>query len=81
MWLAKFYIERQRYREAESLFQKVLEIHEDDRSPNSYLPHHLQEFAKFYELQGKPMHSDQVLIQLEPSFVDFARRGQILRRH
>ncbi len=53
MWLARFYIERQRYSEAEPLFQRALEIHEEDRSPSSYLPHHLQEFAKFYELRGQ----------------------------
>lgn len=28
-------------------------ILEKDRRPNSYLPHHLQEFAKFYEAHGK----------------------------
>jgi tetratricopeptide (TPR) repeat protein len=53
MWLARFYVARQRYSEAEPLFQKALEIHEEDRGPTSYLPHHLQEFAKLYELQGK----------------------------
>jgi tetratricopeptide (TPR) repeat protein len=53
MWLAKFYVKQQRYGEAEPLFQRALEIHEADQGPNSYLPHHLQEFAKFYELQGK----------------------------
>ena len=53
MWLARFYVARQRYSEAEPLFQKPLEIHEEDRGPTSYLPHHLQEFAKLYEAQGK----------------------------
>ena len=53
MSLARFYIERQRYSEAGPLFQRALEIYEEDRRPNSYLPHHLQEFAKFYELQGQ----------------------------
>jgi len=53
MWLAKFYVARQRYGEAEQLFQRALEIHEEDRGPNSYLPHHLQEFAKLYDVQGK----------------------------
>jgi tetratricopeptide (TPR) repeat protein len=53
MWLARFYIARQRYSEAEPLFQKALEIHEEDRGPTSYLPHHLQEFAKLYEVHGK----------------------------
>jgi tetratricopeptide (TPR) repeat protein len=53
MWLARFYVARQRYAEAEPLFQRALEIHEEDRGPTSYLPHHLQEFAKLYELQGK----------------------------
>lgn len=53
MWLAKFYIARQRYIEAEPLFQGASEILEKDRRPNSYLPHHLQEFAKLYEAQGK----------------------------
>src|SRR5207245_2857396 len=42
----------QRYSEAEPLFKRALEIHEEDRSPTSYLPHHLQEFAKLYEAQG-----------------------------
>jgi len=37
---------------------------------------------RFPSLKGfQPMHCDQVLIQLEPLFVDFARRGQFLRRH
>jgi len=53
MWLAKFYVARKRYGEAEPLFQRALEIHEEDRGPTSYLPHHLQEFAKFYNVQGK----------------------------
>jgi len=51
--LARFYVSRQRYSEAEPLFQRTLEIHEGDRGPTSYLPHHLQEFAKLYEAQGK----------------------------
>src|SRR5882724_1186796 len=53
MWLARFYVARQRYSEAEPLFQRALEVHEEDRGPASYLPHHLQEFAKLYEVQGK----------------------------
>jgi tetratricopeptide (TPR) repeat protein len=53
MWLARFYVARQRYSDAELLFQRALEIHEEDRGPNSYLPHHLQEFAKLYETQEK----------------------------
>ena len=52
MWLARFFA-RQRYSEAETLFQRALEIHEEDRGPTSYLPHHLQEFAKLHEAQGK----------------------------
>lgn len=53
MWLARFYVARQRYSEAEPLFQRALEIHEEDRRPTSYLPHHLQEFAKLYDAWGK----------------------------
>jgi tetratricopeptide (TPR) repeat protein len=53
MWLAKFYVAQQRYSEAEPLFQRALEIHEEDRGPTSYLPHHLQEFARLHEAQGK----------------------------
>jgi tetratricopeptide (TPR) repeat protein len=53
MWLARFYVARKRYSDAEPLFQKALEIHEEDRSPNSYLPHHLKEFAKVYEAERK----------------------------
>jgi tetratricopeptide (TPR) repeat protein len=53
MWLAKFYVEQHRYSEAEPLFQRALEIYEEDRRPNSYLPHHLEEFAKLYEAQEK----------------------------
>ena len=53
MWLARFYVARQRYSDAEPLFQRALEFHEEDRGPTSYLPHHLQEFAKLYEAQGK----------------------------
>ncbi len=52
MWLAKFYIARQRYGEAEPLFQMALEIHEEDRGSTFYLPHHIQEFAKLYEAWG-----------------------------
>ncbi|HJP93660.1 MAG TPA: tetratricopeptide repeat protein [Pyrinomonadaceae bacterium] len=51
--LAEFYIEQHRYSEAEPLFQRALEFFEKDRSPNSYLPHHLGEFAKLYEAQEK----------------------------
>lgn len=53
MWLARFYVGRQRYAETEPLFQRALEIHEQHRRPTSYLPHHLQEFAKLHEAQGK----------------------------
>ena len=53
MWLARFYVARQRYSEAAPLFQKALEIPEEDRGPTSYLPHHIQEFAKLYEAWGK----------------------------
>jgi len=53
MWLANFYVAQHRYSEAEPLFQRALEIYEEDRGPNSYLPHHLQEFAKLHEAQGK----------------------------
>ncbi len=52
-WLARFYIARQRYSEAELLFQRASEIFEEDQPSNSYLPQHLQEFAKLYEAQGK----------------------------
>ena len=53
MRLARFHVARQRYSDAEPLFQRALEIHEEDRGPTSYLPHHLQEFARLYEAQGK----------------------------
>jgi tetratricopeptide (TPR) repeat protein len=53
MWLARFYVARQRYNEAEPLFQRVSEILEEDQHSNPYLPHHLQEFAKLHEAQGK----------------------------
>jgi tetratricopeptide (TPR) repeat protein len=53
MWLARFYVAGQRYSEAEPLFQRALEIHQEDRGPTSYLPHHLQEFAKLYDAWGK----------------------------
>jgi len=53
MWLAKFCIARQRYNEAEPFFQRASEILEEDQRSNPYLPHHLQEFAKLYETQGK----------------------------
>lgn len=53
IWLAKFYIARQRYSEAEPLFQRASEIFEEGQPSNSYLSHHLQEFAKLYEAQGK----------------------------
>jgi tetratricopeptide (TPR) repeat protein len=53
IWLAKFYIARQRYDEAEPLFRRAAEILEEDQRSNSYLPHHLQEFAKLCEVQAK----------------------------
>ncbi len=53
MWLARFYVAQHRYDEAEPLFQRALEIHEADTSPNSYLRGHLRDFAKFYEEQRK----------------------------
>ncbi len=53
MWLARFYVAQHRYDEAEPLFQRALEIHEGDTSPNSYLPRHLKDFAEFCEKQGK----------------------------
>ena len=53
IWLARFYIARQRYSEAEPLFQRASEILEEDERSNSYLPHHLQEFAKLCEARGK----------------------------
>ena len=53
VWLARFYVARQRYSEAEQLFQRALEIHEEDRGPASSLPRHLQEFAQLYEAEGK----------------------------
>jgi tetratricopeptide (TPR) repeat protein len=53
MLLARFYVARQRYSEAEPLFQKALEMHEKDQGAISYLPHHIQEFTKLYEAWGK----------------------------
>ena len=53
MWLARFYVEQHRYSDAKPLFQRVLEIREADHTPNSSLPHHLEEFAKVYEAQEK----------------------------
>ena len=53
MWLARFYVEQHRYSEAEPLFKRALEIREADRTPNSSLPHYLQEFAKVYEAQER----------------------------
>ncbi len=60
MWLAKFYVAQHRYSEAEPLFQRALEIYEEDRGPNSYLPHHLQEFAKLYEAREKYASAEQL---------------------
>jgi tetratricopeptide (TPR) repeat protein len=53
IWLARFYVEQHRYSEAEPLFQRVLDIREADRTSNSSLPHHLDEFAKVYEAQKR----------------------------
>lgn len=50
LWLARFYVEHQRYADAEPLFVRVVEIREADR-PSA--PHYLQELAKVYEAQGK----------------------------
>jgi len=53
LWLARFYVERQRYRKAEPLFQRVLEIREADRPSDPSLTHYFQELAKVYEAQEK----------------------------
>jgi|SRR5215217_4472457 len=53
LWLARFYLEQHRYRDAEPLFQQVVEIRAADRRTNSSLPHHLQELANVYEAQEK----------------------------
>jgi len=59
-WLARFYIARQRYSEAEPLFQRASEIVEEDQPSNSYLPQHLQEFAKLYEAREKYASAEQL---------------------
>jgi tetratricopeptide (TPR) repeat protein len=59
-WLAKFYIEHHRYSEAESLYQRVLEIYESDPRHSSSLPHHLDEFAKLYEAQEKHAAAEEL---------------------
>ena len=53
LWLARFYLEQHRYRDAEPLFQRVVEIREADRRSDSSLPHYLQELANVYEAQEK----------------------------
>ncbi|HET6893119.1 MAG TPA: tetratricopeptide repeat protein, partial [Pyrinomonadaceae bacterium] len=63
MWLARFYIAQHRYSEAEPLFHRALEIYEADRSPNSYLPHHLEEFAKLYEAQEKYIAAEELYLR------------------
>lgn len=53
LWLARFYVEQHRYRDAEPLFERVLEMREADRPSDPSLAHHFQELAKVYEAQEK----------------------------
>jgi tetratricopeptide (TPR) repeat protein len=53
LWLARFYVEQQRYSDAEPLFQRVVEIREAERPSDASLLHYLQELAKIYEAQEK----------------------------
>lgn len=51
--LARFYVEQHRYRDAEPLFQQVLEILEANRPSDPSLAYYFQELAKVYEAQEK----------------------------
>jgi tetratricopeptide (TPR) repeat protein len=53
LWLAKFYVEQQRYSDAEPLFESVVEICAADGASKSSFPYHLHELAKVYEAQEK----------------------------
>ena len=53
LWLARFYVEQQRYADAEPIFKQALEIREANRPLDSSLPHYLHEFAKVFEAQEK----------------------------
>jgi len=49
LWLGRFYVERQRYRDAEPLFRRFVETREASRPSDPSLPHYLPELAKIYE--------------------------------
>ena len=51
--LAKFYVEQQRYSDAEPLFERVVEICAAERASKSSFPYYLHELAKVYEGQEK----------------------------
>ncbi len=53
LWLARFYVEQHRYRDAEPLFERVLEMREADRPSDASLAHYFQELAKVYKAQEK----------------------------
>src|SRR5688572_27245828 len=50
LWLSRFYVEHHRYRDAEPLFVRVVEIRGADRPS---VPHYLHELGKIYEAQDK----------------------------
>ena len=53
LWLARFYVEQQRYGDAEPLFERVVQTREASRPFDASLPHHLHELANVYEGQEK----------------------------
>lgn len=57
--LARFYVERHRYSEAEPLFQRILEIRGDSDSDN-VRAHNMQEFAKVCEAQEKYERAEEL---------------------
>jgi len=52
LWLGKFYVQQQRYSDAEPLFERVVEIRAK-RASDSTVAHHLMELGKIYEEQEK----------------------------
>ena len=60
MWLARFYVEQHRYRDAEPLFERVLEFREADRPSDPSLAHYFQELAKIYEGQEKYAQAEEL---------------------
>ncbi len=59
--VAQFYISQQNYAAAEPFFKRTLEILEkEEPRRDTYLPHHLKEFAKFYQVQERHAAAEEL---------------------